>query len=237
MLGNAGSVLAAQGIKEMDKELLVWVLVIGGMVAAAAVMYIVDCVHKRKGRDSAAKKRIEEIVAQAVPEGERVTAAFAEWLTVDNDYKAGYRTTRYWQYAIGFNDNRIYIIPVTIYANETIAPKECMCVERSQLGLVNGRQNGKWMELYTRERKKICTLRVEAYYTKGAGNQPVDIAQPEAAAEFKKLIRLWLQAVNDTNGVKATGYHNNASAFDLKAQTGDPENKGVAASAQSRHRL
>ncbi len=65
----------------------------------------------------------------------------------------------------------------------------------------------------------------------------MDIAQPEAAAEFKKLIRLWLQAVNDTNGVKATGYHNNASAFDLKAQTGDPENKGVAASAQSRHRL
>lgn len=236
MLGNAGLVLAAQGIKEMDRELLVWVLVIGGMVIAAAVMYIVDCVHKRKGRDSAAKKRIGEIVAQAVPEGERVTAAFAEWLTVDNDYKAGYKTTRYWQYAIGFNDNRIYIIPVTIYANETIVPKECMCVERSQLGLVNGRQNGKWMELYTKERKKICTLRVEAYYTKGAGNQPVDIAQPEAAAEFKKLIRLWLQVVNDTNGVKATGYHNNASAFDLKTQTADSENAESTASAQTKHR-
>lgn len=78
----------------------------------------------------------------------------------------------------------------------------------------------------------------ESYYTKGlGGSQPVDIAQPEAAADFKKLICLWLKVVNETNGVKATGHYNNAGAFDLKAQTSDPENKGVAASAQSRRRL
>lgn len=237
MWGNLGVIMAVS-FESMDTDTLAIIIVIVLAVVAAAVFFVADLIHKQKGRDSLAKKRIGEIVEQAIPEGERVTAAFADWLTVDNDYKAGRRTTRYWQFAIGFNDNRIYIIPVTIYDNETIKPKECICVERSQLGLVNGKENGKWMELYTKEQKKICTLKVEAYYTKGlGGSQLVDIAQPEAAAEFKKLIRLWLKVVNDTNGVRATGYYNNAQALDLKTQNSDPENKGMAASAQSKRRL
>lgn len=220
-------------LKSVDTNVLTYGIVIALVAIAVAVMWTSESIHRRKGRDSQAKKRIAEIVNQAVPEGEKVTVAFADWLTVDNDYKAGKRTTRYWRFAIGFNDSRIYIIPVSIGDNEKITGKDCVCVERSQLGLVNAKENGKWMELYGRDRKKICTLKVEAYYTTGMlANQPVDIAQPEAAEEFKKLIRSWLQAVNSANGVSATGFHNNAGALDLKAQVGDPENKGYAAGSQ-----
>ena len=230
--------LAAVGIESMDTSLLSWIIVIALIAVAVVILFAQDSIHKRKGRNSKAKKRIEEIVALAVPEGEKVTAAFADWRTSDSDYKAGRRTVRFWQFAIGFNDSRIYIIPITVHDNETITSKECICVERSQLGLVNGKENGNWMELYTKEQKKICTLKVDAFYTKGfLGSQIVDIAQPEAAAEFKKLVRSWLKVVNDSNGVQATGFYNNAGAMNLKAQFGNPENTGFAASAQKENKL
>lgn len=211
------------------------IIVIILFVISFAILMLTDFRHKKKGWDSKAKKRIEEIVSQTVPAGERVTAAYASWLTVESLPTKGKRIYRYWWYAIGFNNERIYIVPLSISGKgEKIDGRDCVCIERSQLGLVNGRKNGNWVELYDKDQRKICTMRVEAFNTGGAvGSHMVDIAQPEAAKAFREFVRLWMSMVNSTNGVQATGFMNNARIFDLKAQYGNPENTGFAASAQT----
>ena len=211
------------------------IIVIILFVVSFTIFMFVDFLHKKKGGDSKEKKRIEELVLQTVPAGERVTTAYASWLTVESLPTKGKKIYRYWWFAIGFNHERIYIVPITISNNgEKIDSKGSVCIERSQLGLVNARKNGNWVELYDKSQKKICTMRVEAYNTKGtAGTHMVDIAQPEAAKAFRELVSLWMNMVNSTNGVQATGFLNNAKAFELKAQFGNPANTGFAASAQS----
>lgn len=211
------------------------IIVIILFVVSFAIFMFIDFLHKKKGGNSKEKKRIEELVAQAVPAGERVTTAYASWLTVESLPTKGKRIYRYWWFAIGFNNERIYIVPISISDNgEKISSKGSVCIERSQLGLVNGRKNGNWVELYDKNQKKICTMRVEAYNTKGAaGTHMVDIAQPEAAKAFREFVSLWMNMVNSTNGVRATGFWNNARAFDIKSQAGNPTNTGFAASAQS----
>ncbi len=231
MLSIAGHELINE--EGLTTEAIAWIMVILFVVAIAAVVNIRDLLHMKKGVNSRAKARIEEIVAQTVPEGEKVTAAYASWMTTDSQPMKGKTIYRYWWYAIGFNDARIYIIPISIdNTGENISGKGSFCVERSQLGLVNGKESGNWLELYGKDQKKICTLKVEASNTKGPCHL-VDIAQPEAAKDFQRLIRLWLDVVNSTNGVKATGYYNNAKMYDLKAQYADPLNGGFAVSAQA----
>lgn len=217
----------------LTREAIVWIIVILFIAGMTAVLLLKDFIHKRKGKNSRAKMRIEEIVAQTVPEGERVTAAYASWMTVDNQPMKGKTIYRYWWYAIGFNESRIYIIPIAIdNKGENINGRDSLCIERSELGLVNGKKSGNWMELYGKDQRKICTLKVEASNIMG-GCHLVDIAQPEAAKAFQQLIRLWLDVVNSTNGVEATGFHNNARMHDLKGQNGDPLNEGFAVSAQA----
>lgn len=214
---------------------IIFVVVLILFVVVFSIFMFIDFLHKKKGGDSREKKRIEELVLQAVPAGEKVTTAYASWLTVESLPTKGKRIYRYWWFAIGFNHERIYIVPIAISNNgEKIDSKGSVCIERSQLGLVNGRKNGNWVELYDKSQKKICTMRVEAYNTKGiAGTHMVDIAQPEEAKAFREFVSLWMNMVNSTNGVQATGFMNNARALDIKSQYGNPANTGFAASAQS----
>lgn len=231
ILSIAGHVLLNE--KGLTSEALTWIIVISFVVGIVVILFLQEIIHMRRGVNSRAKARIAEIVTRTVPEGEKVTAAYASWMTVDSQPLKGKTIYRYWWYAIGFNDARIYIIPVFIDdKGENISGKESFCIERSQLGLVNGRERGNWMELYGKDQKKICTLKVEASNTRGSCHL-VDIAQPEAAKEFQRLIRLWLEVVNNANGVKATGFYNNAKMHDLKAQSGDPLNGGAAVSAHA----
>ncbi len=203
--------------------------VLGVAVLAVAVMFLLDAVCKKKGQNSEAKKTVAEIVKQISGE-DKVTPAYAKWMTVDGDYKAGKRITRYWWYAIGFNRERIYIAPISISGkNGKVSYKNSFCVERTQLGLVNGKKNGNWMELYDKQKQKICTLKVEASNTNSMlGSDSINITQPEAAKAWKEQINLWLDVVNGANDVKSTGFYNNSKAADLKGQYGDPENKGSA---------
>lgn len=204
-------------------------------VIVVLAIWIPDIRNKKKGSDSGEKKRIAEIVSQ-IAAGDKVTSAYASWMTVERLPKQGKKVYRYWWYAIGFNNNRIYIAPISVSDKDgTIRYKNAFIVERNQLGMVNGKKNGKWLELYDRKRQKICTLKVEKVNTKDAlGNHKVNITQPEAAKAWQELINLWLDIVNGANGVQATGFYNNARASDLKGQFGNPEERGSASYSYSR---
>ena len=56
---------------------------------ALAAMYIPNILNKKKGVDSAEKKRIAEIVGKIVPAGESCTAAYAGWMTTEQLAKEG----------------------------------------------------------------------------------------------------------------------------------------------------
>lgn len=205
------------------------IFVIAFVVIIVLVLYIPNILSKKKGLNSEEKKRIAEIV-EKIAGGDKVTPAYANWMTVERLTKEGKKLYRYWWYAIGFNNDRIYMAPISVSDKDgSISYKDAVCIERSQLGLVNGKKNGNWMELYDKEKQKICTLKVEAVNTKDAlGNHKVNINQPEAAKAWQELVNLWLDAVNSTNGVQATGFYNNAKGNDLKGQFGNPTGGGSA---------
>lgn len=199
-------------------------------VIVVIAMYIPNILNKKKGMDSPAKKRVEEIVKE-ISAGDSVTPAYASWMTSESRAFEGKRITRFWYYAVGFNKDRIYIAPLTISGKngENINYKNAFRVERSQLGLVNGKKNGKWMELYDKEMKKICTLKVEAVNTKDSlGNAQFNLTQPEAEKAWQEHVNLWLDLVNSANGVQATGFYNNAKGTDIKGQFGNPKDDGSA---------
>lgn len=208
-----------------------------GVIAFAAIavivviaMYIPNILNKKKGMDSPAKKRVEQIVNE-ISNGDSVTPAYANWMTSESRPMEGKRIQRFWYYAIGFNKDRIYIAPLSISGKdgENITYKNAFRVERSQLGHVNGKKNGKWMELYDKEKKKICTLKVEAVNTKDAlGNAQFNLTQPEAAKAWQEQVNLWLDMVNSANGTQATGFYNNAKGTDIKGQFGSPKDDGSA---------
>lgn len=204
-------------------------------VIVAVAMWVPSVRNKKKGLDSDEKKKVAEIVGQ-IAAGDKVTPAYASWMTVERLPKEGKKIYRYWWYAIGFNNNRIYIAPISVSDQDgKISYKDAFCVERSELGLVNGKKNGKWMELYDKKKQKICTLKVEAVNTKDAlGNHKVNITQPEAAKAWQDHVNLWLDIVNSANGVQATGFYNNSRASDLKGQFSDPMDGGSASDIYSR---
>lgn len=206
-------------------------------VIAVVAMWIPNIRNKKKGLDSDEKKEVAEIVGQ-IAGGDKVTSAYASWMTIERIPKEGKKVYRYWWYAIGFNNERIYIAPISVSDKEgKISYKTSFCVEHSQLGLVNGRKKGKWMELYDKKMQKICTLKVEAVNTKDAlGNHKVNITQPEAARAWQELENLWLDTVNRVNGVQATGFYNNSKAMDLKGQFANPMDGGSPCNIHS-HRM
>lgn len=216
---------------------------IGGIVFIAfcvimsVILWIPNIRARKKGGDSEEKKRIAEIVDQ-IAAGDKVTPAYASWMTVESRPFEGIKLYRYWWYAIGFNSQRIYIAPISISDEDgKISYKDSFCIERSQLGLVNGRKNGKWLELYDKKKQKICTLKVQAVNTKDSlGNDKVNITQPEAAEAWQELIKQWLDTVNSMNGVQATGFYNNSKMTDLKGQASNPMGTGPT-SATCRRRL
>lgn len=204
-------------------------------VIVAVAMWMPSIRNKKKGLDSDDKEKVAEIVGQ-IAAGDKVIFAYASWMTVERIPKQGKKIYRYWWYAIGFNNNRIYIAPIYISDKDgNISYKNAFCVERIQLGMVNGKKNGKWMELYDKKKQKICTLKVETVNTKDSlGNYKVNITQPEAVKVWQEFINLWLDTVNSANGVQATGFYNNSKAGDLKGQFGNPENGGSVSYTYSR---
>lgn len=89
--------------------------------------------------------------------------------------------------------------------------------------------------MYDKQKRKICTLKVEAVNTRDAlGNHKVNITQPEAAKAWKELINLWLDMVNRVNGVQATGFYNNSKMSDMEGQFGNPMDEGEASYVYSR---
>lgn len=182
----------------MSGEFIFAVIVIAALIIAIVVKMHFD---EMKGIDSEEKRKVAEIVRKVVPEGEEYTAAYAYW---ENNRR--YSKTC-WFYAIGFNSERIYVVPLSITKDE-IDYSNSFVIEKSRLGIVNGSRNKEvltWAAFYDEAQKHILSIWVRESNTKDFKCYPVNIQQKEEMIKFGQLVNQWMDEVNTAHGVTASG--------------------------------
>ncbi len=176
--------------------------VVGAIALIVLYVLVKDHLDKKKGFDSEEKKMVGEIIQRLAPEGETLTAVYANW--EESVYQVGSTTTKYWYYAIGFNENVLCVVPL-IFHNDDMSYKDYWYIHKEDIGLFNSSAKANWIELYDREQKPILSLMVEESNTKLDSYNPVNIQQPEETKAFLAWRDRWMAEVNAVNGVTASG--------------------------------
>lgn len=175
-------------------------LIVMGVVIVFCVIYVLvkQNINTKKGMNSEDKKRIEEIMSQIVPAGEAYTAAYGHWEVTK--HTGNRSTTSYWYYAVGFNEERIYIVPLSPAGGE-LSYRDPFCLRKSDLGGINGAPKVGLATFYDENLKEILSIRVEESNTKDDKYHPVNIQQKEAAEAFTAIMERWMQEVNDAHNI------------------------------------
>lgn len=177
-------------------------LVVGIIIIVTVIVMVKQHFDEKKGVDSDEKKDIEALVRKLAPEGQSLTAAYASWQWTT--YQGRTTTTKYWYYAIGFNEDALYVVPLS-FAGGDMSYGDCWCVKKEELGIVNGIQNGDWIELYDKNQEKMIQLMVKGSNTRDDQFHPVNIQQQDAAKAFQEWRNRWMEEVNAANNVTVTG--------------------------------
>jgi len=183
------------------------IVLLAFVIVFCAWGYISNALNKRKGVDSPDMKQIKAIISEVIPEYEKVTIAYANWMTVDNNAKKGKTTYQYWWRAVGFNSERLYVVPLIFSKDGTISYKQHFCIEKSELGMVNAKKDDNWIQLFNKNKEIIMSLRVEKSNVKNLKGCPVNIQQADEEKAWISFVSRWLDEVNRTNGVTASGHH------------------------------
>lgn len=210
-----------------------WLLGAFFLAVICAIIYFVvqETRMTKQGVNSAEKQRIAQIIAE-VSNNEAVTPAYAFWSTQEHQFNSRKITHYYWWYAIGFSKERIYVVPIQISDTtpRNITYQNFLAIEPDQLGLVNGKKNSNWMELYDKEGNKIVSLRVWSSVTASSvSDHRINVNQKEAAEVWQKeIVPYWMERVNTANNRQATGFTNNAKALDFSGKNANIHGGGKA---------
>lgn len=204
----------------------------GGLIMAVIIAFIYylgkEARLTKAGNNSPEKQRIARIISEVSQGDTSLEPAYAYWSTVE--IRGGQKITRYWYYAIGFNKERICVVPISITDSKPhqISYSNYYIVEPDQLGLVNGA--GNWVELYDKEGNKIVSLMVDYSVTDSSlSDHKLNVTQEETFKRWaNEIIPYWMEKVNTANGTKATGHLNNANRFDFAGQGANIEGGGKA---------
>lgn len=161
-----------------------------------------EYIHIRKAKTGKDKKMIEDFLRAVVPDPENYTLAYAGWKR--KEYRIVKTTTIYWYYAIAFNSDRIYVVPLS-EENGVIEAHEGDCFHKWELGMINSSKGSNWMTLYSKNKLEYVTLQVKARNLQDSEFHIVNILQPEAEKKYKELVNLWLKEINEANGIQVTG--------------------------------
>ncbi|MDD6570870.1 MAG: hypothetical protein PUF12_00650, partial [Thermoflexaceae bacterium] len=129
------------------------------MIVAVIFMYVKGHFDKQKGFDSKEKHMIKDIIQNLMPDG---TAVYADWS--ESSHSGRVKTTRYWYYGIGFNDNELCVVPLSIDKGELSYSKH-FTITKEDLGMItcnlNKKDNMYSATLYDKERKEILQIAVK----------------------------------------------------------------------------
>lgn len=157
--------------------------------------YISHLISKKKMETGSDKRKIQNIVQNIVPPGENYTIAYASWYHIEYPKFGRTYTTTYWYYAIGFNENRIYIVPLMLEDGE-IYYSNYRCIEKSIVSKIEGDSRHGKMTLFDRDGHMLAHLLVEDENNSSHGNGNVNLYQKEEAKAFRELVEKWTAEIN-----------------------------------------
>lgn len=161
-----------------------------------------DKINRKKAGTGEDKETVWNILQKTVPDPENYTKAYACWQW--ETYQTRKTTTTYWYYAIAFNKERLYIVPLSCEAGD-ISYSDSYCINKEDLGIVNTKKGTSWVELYDKNQKEIVSLSVFGENLRDNKYHPVNIIQPEAEQAFIEWKDGWMDEVNAANNVTVTG--------------------------------
>lgn len=179
---------------------------IGMFVAFIVVIFIFvtirDKINRKKANTGEDKETVWNILQRMVPEPENYTKAYATWQW--ETHQGRQTTTTYWYYAIAFNAERLYIVPLSC-AGGDVSYSDAFCINKEDLGIVNTKKGTAWVELYDKNQKELLSLMIAAENLKDDKYHPVNIIQTEVVEAFINWKDNWMDEVNTANNVTATG--------------------------------
>ncbi len=177
-------------------------ITVGVIVVVVIFVLIRDKINRGKASTGEDKQKVMDILQNKAPEAEKYTRAYATWEW--ETYQGRKTTTTYWYYAVAFNQESIYIVPLSFDSGD-MKSGDAYCIRKSDLGVVNTKKGQNWVELYDKEQKEIVSLTVSGEYLKDDRYHPVNIIQPDAEKAFLEWKDKWMDEVNAANNVTATG--------------------------------
>lgn len=190
---------------------------LGFLVFLPVYGYVCHLKSEEKVKNGADKRKLQNILASVVPAGEHYTVAYAYWFQLDRPKWGRSYTTTYWYYAIGFNEERIYVVPLRFEDGE-IYYKDSVCIEKAIVGKVESDVLAGKIRLFDKKGQEIVHLQVEAKNNSSHGNGDINLAQEAEAKAFKEWIARWTSEINQT----VTNSPNGKVSTEAKtSQTGD----------------
>ncbi|MCM1322639.1 MAG: hypothetical protein NC218_00455 [Acetobacter sp.] len=164
------------------------------------VMYIKITIDEKRGVNSEEKRKISEIVAEALDDGESYMVAYGtrEDFAISGSGGAVVTTTNYWYYAVAFKPESLCLIPL-MFEDGEISYDEPLFFDNDNLGMVKIK-NG-YMTLFDKDKEEIFPFRVDESNTKDDKYHPVNIQQPEETAAFWAFAKEFMHYINSSNGV------------------------------------
>ena len=157
--------------------------------------YVCHLIGKKRMESGVDKRKLQYIMSKVVTSGENYTTAYASWYDVDFPKWGRHYTTSYWYYAIGFNDTRIYIVPLKFECGE-IYYKNYYCVEKSMVAKVESEPKYGKIKFFDRNGNIIAHLHVEESNNYSHGNGNINLYQKEEFEAFCNLIVNWTSEIN-----------------------------------------
>ncbi len=173
------------------------VIFVAIVIVGVIFMYVKEYFDKKKGFDSQEKHALKDIFQKLMPDG---TAVYASWYETTRNGNT--KITKYWYYGIGFNDNELCVVPLSIDKGELSYSKH-FTITKEDLGMItcnlNKKDNMYSATLYDKERKEILQIAVKDSNTKEDKFHPVNIQQQEETNAFGAWLEAWQEEVNRVN--------------------------------------
>ena len=177
-------------------------MVVGLLVVIFIFVTIKDKINRKKAETSGDKEAVLNIMKKVVPDLENYVGAYGRWEWTT--YQGRSQRTSYWYYGVAFNNERIYVVPLSCEAGD-FSYSGSFCIEKKDVAIVNSKKGAAWVELYDMHQKELLSLMVLAENLKDDKYHPVNILQPDAEKAFIEWKDRWMDEINPINNVEGTG--------------------------------
>lgn len=217
-------------------EKIMIILVVGTFVFIPIYGYVCHLISKKKMESGVDKRKLQRVLCDIVPAGEDYTVAYASWYRIDYPKFGRHYTTNYWYYAIGFNDNRIYIVPLMLEDGE-IYYMNYSYVDKSMVAKIECDVAGGKMRLFDRNGQELAHLQVDEKNNSSHGNGNINLYQEAEARAFKDLITKWKAEITLGGSIGNSSVSTNATGNGNVNHTGTVALKNNASNASTEKKI